>query len=157
VRENLDQLVDGIVRSIIQAHNNVKPANAFVNEGDIEDGNINRSPTAYLMNPKKEREMYTADTDHLMVLLKFLGADNSEIGMLNWFAVHGTSMNNTNQLISGDNKGFASYQIEKAKNGGLPGKGPFVAAFAQTNLGDVSPNTNGTFCLWRYGCVTHCV
>ena len=27
--------------------------------------------------------------------------------MVNWYAVHGTSMNNTNQYISGDNKGYA--------------------------------------------------
>ena len=27
--------------------------------------------------------------------------------MVNWFAVHGTSMNNTNHYISGDNKGYA--------------------------------------------------
>ena len=28
-------------------------------------------------------------------------------GMVNWYAVHGTSMNNTNKFISGDNKGYA--------------------------------------------------
>ena len=54
-------------------------------------------------------------------------------------------MNNTNTLISGDNKGYASYLLEKEMNGpqSLPGTGPFVAAFASTNLGDVSPNTAG--------------
>lgn len=37
-----------------------------------------------------------------MVLLKAVNADSGVgIGMLNWFAVHGTSMNNTNGLISG--------------------------------------------------------
>ena len=57
-------------------------------------------------------------------------------------------MNNTNQLISGDNKGVASLMLEKHMNEGqLPGKGPFVAAFASTNLGDVSPNTKGPHCL----------
>ena len=29
----------------------------------------------------------------------------------------------------------------------LPGKGSFVAAFASTNLGDVSPNTKGPTCV----------
>lgn len=39
-----------------------------------------------------------------------------------WFAVHCTSMNNTNGLISGDNKGHASYLMEKYMNkGALPG------------------------------------
>lgn len=43
-------------------------------------------------------------------------------------------MNNTNQFVSGDNKGYASYVFEKFKNGNrtLPGRGPFIAAFAQT-------------------------
>jgi neutral ceramidase len=69
--------------------------------------------------------------------------------MIAWFAVHCTSMNNTNRLISGDNKGYASYLMEKeinypaeaeyrpfsspqwaerVANGSL-----FVAAFAQSN------------------------
>ena len=57
-------------------------------------------------------------------------------------------MNNTNQLISGDNKGAASLMLEKHINRGqLPGKGPFVAAFASTNLGDVSPNLKGPHCM----------
>ena len=53
------------------------------------------------------------------------------------------------QLISGDNKGYASYLMEKYINGNasLPGKGSFVAAFASTNLGDVSPNTAGPRCI----------
>jgi neutral ceramidase len=32
-------------------------------------------------------------------------------------------------------------------NSTLPGKGRFVAAFAATNLGDVSPNTAGPKCI----------
>ncbi|CAG5114790.1 unnamed protein product, partial [Candidula unifasciata] len=65
-----------------------------------------------------------------------------------WFAVHGTSMNNSNQLLSSDNKGYASQLFEQQVNGdGLPVQGSFVAAFAQSNLGDVSPNTRGPHCL----------
>merc|ERR1712072_404086 len=58
-------------------------------------------------------------------------------------------MNNTNKLISGDNKGYASYLFEESMNpqGTLPGTGEFVAAFAATNLGDVSPNTRGPYCM----------
>jgi hypothetical protein len=57
--------------------------------------------------------------------------------MVNWFAVHGTAMNNTNKLVSGDNKGHASALFEAAYNpkGTLPGQGDFVGAFAATNLG----------------------
>ena len=39
------------------------------------------------------------------------------VGLINWFAVHPTSMNNTNHLISGDNKGKASQMFEKLMNG----------------------------------------
>jgi len=86
-----------------------------------------------------------------MTQLRFTSSQpgGSDLGILNWFAVHGTSMNNTNVLISGDNKGYASYLMEKHYNGNdtLAGKGAFVAAFASTNLGDVSPNTKGAVCV----------
>jgi len=85
-----------------------------------------------------------------MFLLKFVNAANKQpVAVLNWFAVHATSMNNTNTLVSGDNKGYASYAMEKEMNGVFsePGKGPFIAAFASTNLGDVSPNTAGPKCI----------
>ena len=43
--------------------------------------------------------------------------------MVNWFAVHPTSMNNTNSLTSGDNKGYASQLFEEVMNpGSMPGK-----------------------------------
>lgn len=84
-----------------------------------------------------------------MLLLKFVSSTKSLLGVLNWFAVHATSMNNTNTLVSGDNKGYASYALEEEINGVFsePGKGPFIAAFASTNLGDVSPNTAGPKCI----------
>ena len=36
-----------------------------------------------------------------MVQLNFHNEENKAIGILNWFAVHPTSMNKTNRLISG--------------------------------------------------------
>ena len=47
-----------------------------------------------------------------------------------WFAVHCTSMNNTNHLISSDNKGYASQMFEMAKNGG---KFPAVVSRSSIN------------------------
>ena len=142
----------GIAKAIIDAYNKMKPGRVFLGISKLFDANINRSPSSYLYNPEEERKMYAdeGDTDKNMTLLKFVADDEkqTEIGMVNWFAVHGTAMNNTNLLISGDNKGYASYLFEKQHNpdGVLPGKGDFVAAFAATNLGDVSPNTRGAFC-----------
>ena len=48
-----------------------------------------------------------------MVQLNFHDVEENPIGILNWFAVHPTSMNKTNRLISGDNKGAASLMMEK--------------------------------------------
>ena len=130
----------------------MKETDIMINTGLLFGANINRSPTSYLENPLSERMLYESegDTDKTMLLLKFQAKDTkADIGLLNWFAVHGTSMNNTNLLVSSDNKGYASYLAEKHFNGNstLPGRGDFVAAFASTNLGDVSPNTAGAKCI----------
>ena len=90
-----------------------------------------------------------------MLQLLISGNDGAPLGLLNWFSVHGTSLNNTNRLLSGDNRGVASLLLEEAVNGAiwdtqeLPGSSnqSFVAAFASTNLGDVSPNTGGARCI----------
>lgn len=150
VQETFDAWVAGIVNAIVMAHESQRPGKILVGNGDLYDSNINRSPTSYLLNPQQEREQYPeGDTDKNMLLLKLVGDDGELIGVINWFAVHGTSMNNTNTLVSGDNKGYASYLLEKKINGAdsRPGMGPFVAAFSSTNLGDVSPNTAGPICI----------
>ena len=46
-------------------------------------------------------------------------------------------MGNTSTLVSSDNKGFAAHAVEAHRSPG------FVAAFAQSNEGDVSPNLWG--------------
>uniref|UniRef100_A0A0B7A399 Neutral ceramidase n=2 Tax=Arion vulgaris TaxID=1028688 RepID=A0A0B7A399_9EUPU len=141
-------LVDGVIQSIKQAHSNLKPADIYLNVGQLLDSNINRSPTAYLNNPAAERAQYDYDVDKNITVLKIVDGAGVGMGMISWFAVHCTSMNNTNQLLSSDNKGYASQLFEKEMNGAAhPGQGPFVAAFAQSNLGDVSPNTQGPHCL----------
>ncbi|XP_064457109.1 neutral ceramidase B-like [Ornithodoros turicata] len=148
IKEVADVQTSGIIKSIDQAHNNMKRGYIYWNEGDVLHANINRSPSAYEANPKEERDLYNKNTDTRMFLLKFTDVHGNSIGMINWFAVHPTSMNNTNQLISGDNKGYAQLKFEQAMNGkALLGKGPFIAAFAQANEGDVSPNLEGPRCI----------
>lgn len=80
--------------------------------GEILGANINRSPSAYLNNPPGERAKYKYNVDKDMSLLKFVDAEWGPVGSFSWFAVHGTSMNRTNQLISGDNKGAAARFME---------------------------------------------
>ncbi|PSS32664.1 Neutral ceramidase [Actinidia chinensis var. chinensis] len=214
VRQSFDVIVDGIEKSIIQAHENLRPGSIFVNKGELVDAGVNRSPSAYLNNPETERKKYNYNVDKEMTLLKFVDDEWGPLGSFNWFATHGTSMSRTNSLISGDNKGAAArfmedwYEKNSFENdfGGLnpekpgvvriprrvssiipdlhenrkelmelassfqssPGKPTtkissiarrvrsalrkadrpqFVSAFCQTNVGDVSPNVLGAFCV----------
>ncbi|XP_026331744.1 neutral ceramidase-like, partial [Hyposmocoma kahamanoa] len=125
VRETYNAYVGGIVRSIVLAHNGLVPAKILYGETEILDANINRSPTSYLRNPPEERARYEHDTDKTLAQIRFVSLISQRvIGVINWFAVHPTSMNNTNRLVSSDNVGYASILMEKALNGKttLPGK-----------------------------------
>ncbi|KAK9871121.1 hypothetical protein WA026_011405 [Henosepilachna vigintioctopunctata] len=149
VSESFMALSDGITQAFLNAHNNMVEGRIFLSVGEVLNANINRSPYSYLNNPEEERARYKYNTDKDLVQLKFVRAsDNVPIGAINWFAVHPTSMNNTNCLVTSDNVGYASLQLEQYINGGtIMGKGPFVGAFASTNLGDVSPNIKGPKCI----------
>lgn len=149
VNETYIAMTTGIVKSIVKAHKSIRKGRIFMNSGELLGANINRSPTSYLANPDNERKRYQYDVDKEMTVLRLVEMDGrKEIGMISWFPVHGTSMNNTNELISSDNKGYASMLFERLKNNNTrPGQGSFVAAFAQANLGDVSPNINGARCV----------
>ncbi|XP_044499421.1 neutral ceramidase 2 isoform X2 [Mangifera indica] len=112
VRQSFDVIVDGIEKSIIQAHENLRPGSIYVNKGEILDAGVNRSPSSYLNNPATERSKYKYDVDKEMTLIKFVDNEWGGIGSFNWFATHGTSMSRTNSLISGDNKGAAARFME---------------------------------------------
>ncbi|XP_050215136.1 neutral ceramidase 2-like [Mercurialis annua] len=113
VQQSFDAIVNGIVQSIVQAHQNLKPGSIFINTGDVENAGVNRSPSAYLMNPAEERAKYPANVDKEMTLLKFVDNGNQKsIGAFSWYATHGTSMSRDNKIISGDNKGAAARFFE---------------------------------------------
>ncbi|KAG2219529.1 hypothetical protein INT45_003094 [Circinella minor] len=147
IEETTQPMIDGIVRAIVQAHESLETGHVTLNSDELLDTNINRSPKAYLLNPYQERAQYQYDVDKTMTLLGF-HTDHKDIGFANWFAVHGVSVNSSNRLINGDNKGYAAYSAEHQFNGQeqLAGKGPFIAGFFQSNEGDVSPNTLGAYC-----------
>uniref|UniRef100_A0A2K5WEA4 Neutral ceramidase n=1 Tax=Macaca fascicularis TaxID=9541 RepID=A0A2K5WEA4_MACFA len=141
-------MVTGILKSIDIAHTNMKPGKIFINKGNVDGVQINRSPYSYLQNPQSERARYSSNTDKEMVVLKMVDLNGDDLGLISWFAIHPVSMNNSNHLVNSDNVGYASYLLEQEKNKGyLPGQGPFVAAFASSNLGDVSPNILGPRCI----------
>ncbi|XP_006169806.1 neutral ceramidase [Tupaia chinensis] len=142
-----EYMVDGIVKSIEIAHTNMKPGKIFINKGNVNGTQINRSPYSYAQNPPSERARYSSNVDKEMVILKMVDLNGDDLGLISWFAIHPVSMNNSNHLVNSDNMGYASYLFEQEKNRGyLPGQGPYVAAFASSNLGDVSPNILGPHC-----------
>uniref|UniRef100_A0A8C4LXX5 Neutral ceramidase n=1 Tax=Equus asinus asinus TaxID=83772 RepID=A0A8C4LXX5_EQUAS len=143
-----EYMVTGIVQSIEIAHTNMKRGRILINKGNVDGAQINRSPYSYLQNPQSERARYSSNTDKEMIVLKMVDLNGDDLGLISWFAVHPVSMNNSNHLVNSDNMGYASYLFEQEKNKGyLPGEGPYVAAFASSNLGDVSPNTLGPHCI----------
>lgn len=76
------------------------------------------------INTTISHSRYKYDVDKTLAQVRFITPSNKVVGVINWFAVHPTSMNNTNRLISSDNVGYASLLMEKALNGNhtLPGK-----------------------------------
>lgn len=142
-QQYFDAIAEGAVAAVLDAEQNLGPGTITLAQGEVENAGVNRSAKAYDANPPEERMRYKDNTDKTMTLLAFRRPDGTLLGILNWFAVHPTSMTFFNKLISGDNKGYAAYEIEHAHGQRYLGeKGSFVAAFAQTNCGDVTPNLN---------------
>ncbi|CAH1646438.1 unnamed protein product [Spodoptera littoralis] len=149
-RETFTAYVEGITRSIIRAHENMVPARLFFGQTTVTGAQMNRSPFSYGENPKEERARYEDvgnQTDITLTQVKIVREDGRLHGVMNWYAVHTTSMNMTNQLISSDNLGYAALRMEKELNPrSITGKPEIVAGFFSSNLGDVSPNTQGARC-----------
>lgn len=142
-KTTFNAIVDGIVEAIDRAHASKAPGEILLNQGDLIDASRNRSAPSFRRNPAADRAAFPLEIDPLMTVLT-LKQGGRAVGALSFFATHGTSMTNTNTLISGDNKGYAAYHWEHDIAGvryRADGK-PFVAAFAQTNPGDMSPNLN---------------
>ncbi|KAJ9531121.1 hypothetical protein QJQ45_000853 [Haematococcus lacustris] len=113
VRQSFDAMVEGVVAAVQEAHSRLAPGNLLFSQGRLSDASINRSPSAYAANPAAERAQYADDRDTVMSLVRVEDAQGRGLGLLNWFAVHCTSLNNTNRLISGDNKGVAQQLVER--------------------------------------------
>lgn len=140
--QTFEIVTSGIFQSIVRAHDNLAPGTIRLAAGDLPDGNANRSPEAYALNPAAERAAYAHDTDRQMTVLRLQEQGGREAGMISWYPAHATSMTNQNLLITGDNKGYASQLFERLKGTDYQAAETFVAAFAQANEGDVSPCPN---------------
>jgi neutral ceramidase len=139
--EHFEAITVGITASIVKAHEDLQPGTVFINSGPVANAGANRSAVAYLQNPPAERARYSENINTEMILLKLVD-DSGEIGMINWYALHPTAMNFYNRLISGDHKGYASLKMEQQHGTTYNADGDFVAAFAQADPGDVTPNMN---------------
>ncbi|MET8710834.1 neutral/alkaline ceramidase [Streptomyces californicus] len=136
-------IVDGITDSVAEAHQDLKPGTMSLGTGTLTNASVNRSRAAFDRNPAADRAAFPDAIDPAMTVLRFRQG-GEDVGAINWFATHNTSITNKNTLISPDNKGYASYAWEHGHEGvryldDTPG---FVAAFPNTNAGDMSPNLN---------------
>ncbi|KAJ3411253.1 hypothetical protein HDV05_002469 [Chytridiales sp. JEL 0842] len=153
VRGVREKMAKGVARAVVDAHWDLERAmkeeeeggGGWVGKGKVKGAGVNRSLKSYLNNPEEERVRYETDTDEEMVLVAVREKDGKLKGVANWFGVHGVSMNKSNQYVTGDNKGFASYMWELEEK--EKGNERFVAAFGQAASGDVTPNTAGFLCM----------
>lgn len=142
-QENFDIIVKGIVEAIAEAHANMRPASIRMTTGTLHGASRNRSLAAFELNDAALRAQLPNAVDESVTMLRMDGEAGRPLGLLHWFATHGTSMNKTNDLISGDNKGYAAWKFEQSMGTNYRESAPFVAAFANSNAGDASPNVAG--------------
>ncbi|MCS6904847.1 MAG: neutral/alkaline non-lysosomal ceramidase N-terminal domain-containing protein [Bacteroidia bacterium] len=138
--------VRGIVEAILEAHQNLQPARlswgvaSFAPEVPIA---FNRSVQAYNQNPEVEPlpwEKRHLAVDRNMYLLSIETPEGKPIGSINWFSLHTTSIHSDKHTISSDNKGYAATDLENYIQNKFQLSVPYIAAFAQSTSGDVTPN-----------------
>ncbi|WP_263164558.1 neutral/alkaline ceramidase [Streptomyces sp. SCSIO ZS0520] len=137
-------VTDGILESAERAHADLAPGELFLSHAELKGVSANRSRVAFDLNKDDIKAHFPDAVDTHSSLLR-LAREGRTVGAVNWFPVHGTSMSGDNRLISADNKGYAAYHWEREVEevDYLADADPsFVAAFAQTNSGDMSPNTD---------------
>ncbi len=139
-------IAGGTFQAIRNAHLNLEanpePASIRLSAGELLNTNINRSKPAYVLNPQEERALFTNDVNKRMVQLELTRGDQP-VGLINWFGVHPTVIGPAEKYVSGDVKGYASLGFEELMGTNYradPATGTYVAAFAQADEGDASPN-----------------
>lgn len=134
-----DAMRDGIIRAIDKAVKTTAPGELRFGTNQLYDAGVQRSATAYVNNP--EAASNPKGIDPLMQVIR-LRQNGKDIASMNWFAVHPTSLTSKNTLVSGDNKGYAAWYWETQQGiDYLKGEG-FIAAFANSNAGDITANLN---------------
>ncbi len=138
--ESYEVIVLGIADAIEEATEDLAPGSVTLAYGDTSINTYNRSLLAaranhnYTTTATNDKEESWQSVSKEMSLLTFKHNGEGDIGMLSFFPSHGTSNSINNVLVAADHKGYAAYYVEQEKGNG------YVAAFAQAETGDVSPN-----------------
>jgi len=142
-KEVTETYVNGIVEAIVEADRVKENAFIYFGKSAFEPHipvAFNRAIEAWNQNP--ENEKYDENHRHLALdrnayQFTFLNENFIPLGILNFFAVHTTTVHSDKKTISSDNKGYAANQLENLMRIQNP---HFVAIFAQGPAGDVTPN-----------------
>lgn len=132
-----EALVSGIMRATERAIQNEAPATLSFGRSQLMNSSAQRSSKAFMNNPAHEQAAFPNQIDPDMAVLRFNRSGNTFAAM-SFFALHPTSLTSKVKLVSGDNKGYASYYWERLAQKNKH----FIAAFPNTNPGDISPNLN---------------
>ena len=133
-QRNFENIVSGIVKSIVDAVASIRPTELGFSDGELLGAQFNQSQIPYNANP--DAGDYVANTNPVMSQISLKNLDGTPRALINWFAVHPTNMSKNIQLESGDNKAIASFQAEQTFL--HQGAGNFIAAFANSDEGDIS-------------------
>ena len=148
VRASFDAMRDGIAAALLAAHDDMRPgARVSLGAANLKGAAVNRSKVAYERNPEEERARYDGDVDDAVAVLSFTdeGGDVACAvrGVIAWYAVHGTSLRSSSRVVSGDNKGVASWLAETAlrgdrerDDGGDDGVRAVLEAFSPVSLSE---------------------
>lgn len=142
-------IVEGLFAAIREAHRNYEasPRSGPLEMalGELIDTAVSRARLAYALNPEEERRSYLDEqgreivTNRLMTQLNLRRDDGREVGVINWYSVHATAAHK-GHLVSGDNKGYASYFFERMKGTDQDAdEDSFVAMFVQSDEGESWP------------------
>ena len=149
--ESYRVIVRGVARAIEQAWDARVAGSISLVYGDADIDTCNRSADAFLLNHNAADYGYAVGADgsysyqtglaaaqnaynHEMAGIVLTDSRGRDLGFLNFYGSHGTSNPIENRFVASDHKGYAALRVEQAMGNG------FVAAFAQADSGDASPN-----------------
>lgn len=136
IAEAYESRVEGTV-SLVYGETDIEASNR---SADAFLSNINASDYGYEINEdgtfSAETGLAAAQNAYNKEMAGIILTDSSgrDIGFLNFFGSHGTSNGIDNTYVASDHKGYAALKVEETMGDG------FVAAFAQADSGDTSPN-----------------